>query len=305
MKSLLGIGECMIELSSMHDNFWQQNFAGDVFNTLWYAKALATEDISINFFTAIGDDHSSKEMLSFIESSGVSCSNIPRIKNGVPGLYRIHLDGAERSFSYWRDTSAAKQFMKEPELLWAQVAKADIVYLSGITMAILPDNDAEALLSGLRSALKPGAIVAFDPNIRPRLWENETRMKDVISRTAAISDLVLPSFEDEQVTFNDKTPMATAQRYQSLGVKQIVVKNAENDTLFVEGDRTKYFPIQQVEGVIDTTAAGDSFNGAYFAEYMDSGDISKSITRAQRCAGTVICNKGALIPFETVQQVFN
>ncbi len=301
MKSLLGIGECMLELSSMHDNLWQQNFAGDVFNTLWYAKALTAEDISINFFTAIGDDQSSSEMISFIESSGVSCSNIPRIKNGVPGLYRIHLDGAERSFSYWRDTSAAKQFMKEPELLWAQVAKADIVYLSGITMAILPDEDAETLLTGLRSALKPGAIVAFDPNIRPRLWANEARMKDVITRTAAISGLVLPSFEDEQVTFNDKTPMETAQRYQALGVKQIVVKNAENDTLFVEGDRTEYFPVKQVEGVIDTTAAGDSFNGAYFAEYMNSGDISKSITLAQKCAATVICNKGALIPFETVQ----
>ena len=302
MKSLLGIGECMLELSSVQDNLWQQNFAGDVFNTLWYAKALASDDISINFFTAIGDDHSSNEMISFIESSGVSCSDIPRIKNGVPGLYRIHLDGAERSFSYWRDTSAAKQFMKQPELLWAKVAEADIVYLSGITMAILPDDDAEALIAGLRSALKPNAIVAFDPNIRPRLWASEERMRDVITRTAAISDLVLPSFEDEQVTFNDKTPMATAQRYQSLGVKQIVVKNGENETLFVEGDRTEYFPVKDVEGVSDTTAAGDSFNGAYFAEYMSSGDIEKSITLAQKCAAIVICKKGALISFETIRE---
>lgn len=302
MKSLLGIGECMLELSSMHDNLWQQNFAGDVFNTLWYAKALAPKDISINFYTAIGDDQSSEEMISFIQSSGVSCTNIPRIKNGVPGLYRIHLDGAERSFSYWRDTSAAKQFMKQPELLWAQVAEADIVYLSGITMAILPDEDAEVLITGLRSALKPNAIIAFDPNIRPRLWASKERMKDIITRTAAISDLVLPSFEDEQVTFDDKTPMETAQRYRALGVKQIVVKNAENETLFVEGDKAEYFPVKKIEGITDTTAAGDSFNGAYFAEYMSSGDIAKSITLAQKCAAIVICKKGALIPFETIRE---
>ncbi len=133
-------------------------------------------------------------------------------------------------------------------------------------------------------------------------FQNEmARMKDVITRTAAISGLVLPSFEDEQVTFNDKTPMETAQRYQALGVKQIVVKNAESDTLFVEGERIEYFPVKHADGVIDTTAAGDSFNGAYFAEYMNSGDISKSITLAQKCAATVICEKGALIPFETVQ----
>ena len=301
MKSLLGIGECMIELSSINDNLWQQSFAGDVFNTLWYAKALAKEDTSINFFTAIGDDQSSKNMLSFIESSGISCTNIPEIPDAAPGLYKIHLNGAERSFSYWRDASAARQFMQKPELLWSQASTADIIYLSGITMAILPDDDAETLIAGLRSALKPGSIIAFDPNIRPRLWANKERMKDVISRTAAISDLILPSFEDEQNTFGDKTPIATAQRYQSLGARQMVVKNAAGDTLFFEDDHAEYFPVQYIADVIDTTAAGDSFNGAYFAEYMQSGDISKSIELAQQCSGTVICNKGALIPFETIQ----
>ena len=304
MTSLLGIGECMLELSSVQDNLWQQNFAGDVFNTLWYAKALATNDKSINFFTAVGDDHSSNEMVSFIENSGVSCSNIPKITNGVPGLYRIHLEGAERSFSYWRDTSAAKQFMQKPELLWEQVARADIVYLSGITMAILPESSAEVLLDGLRSALKPGAIVAFDPNIRPRLWANETRMKNIITRSAAIADLVLPSFEDEQTTFDDKTPLDTANRYHTLGVKQVIVKNAMDDTLFSEDESSEFYPVAKVEGIIDTTAAGDSFNGAYFAEYMESGDIAKSISLAQKCAGIVICKKGALIPFETVQSIY-
>jgi 2-dehydro-3-deoxygluconokinase len=301
MKSLLGIGECMIELSSMHDNLWQQSFAGDVFNTLWYAKALMAEDTAINFYSAVGDDQSSQDMVTFIENVGISCANMPRIEKGVPGLYRIHLDGAERSFSYWRDTSAAKQFMQKPELLWKQVAQADVVYLSGITVAILPDEDVEVFISGLRDALKPGAIVAFDPNIRPRLWANEDRMKDVITRTAAISDLVLPSFEDEQTTFGDKTPMATVQRYQALGVKQVLVKNGEEDTLFAEGDKAEYFPVKPVEGVLDTTAAGDSFNGAFFAEYMVSGDVPKAISLAQRCAGTVICTKGALVPFETVK----
>ena len=303
MKSLLGIGECMLELSSVQNNLWQQNFAGDVFNTLWYAKALSSNDKSIRFFTAIGDDHSSNEMLSFIKSSGVSCTRVPRIKHGVPGLYRIHLEGAERSFSYWRDTSAAKQFMKDPELLWAQVANADIVYLSGITMAILPEAAAEVFLSGLRAALKQGAIVAFDPNIRARLWVSIERTKDIISRTAAISDLILPSFEDEQITFGDKTPMDTAKRYQSLGVKQIIVKNADSEILFVEGDNREIYPVTKVEDVIDTTAAGDSFNGAYLAEYMDSGDIPKSIALAQKCAATVICQRGALIPFETIQAI--
>ena len=160
----LTIGECMVEMAPTQAAMeYRMGFAGDVFNTLWYAKALSAEDTTVNFFTAVGDDQSSNDMVTFIKEAGVACDNIPEIAKGVPGLYRIHLDGAERSFSYWRDTSAAKQMMKEPERLWAQVAEADVVYLSGITMAILPDFDAETLISGLRNHLKLGAIIAFDP----------------------------------------------------------------------------------------------------------------------------------------------
>lgn len=301
MKSLLGIGECMIELSSAGEQLLKQGFAGDVFNTLWYARALMNEDSKAAFFSAVGDDENSKELLSFVESAGISCAHIPRIKGGVPGLYKIHLNGAERSFSYWRDSSAARQMMQDPQQLWNAVAQADVVYLSGITMAILPDDAAEILINGLRDSLNADAIVVFDPNIRPRLWANEARMKDIITRTAAISDVVMPSYEDEQVTFGDETPMATAQRYQALGVSQVVVKNGEEDTLFAENEMYRYFPVAKVSGVVDTTAAGDSFNGAYLAEFMASGDIDESIAVAQRCAATVVCNKGALVPFELVQ----
>ena len=305
MKSLLGIGECMIELSSEGDQLWRQGFAGDVFNTLWYARALMETDSQAAFFTAVGDDQNSTELLAFIENAGISCEHIPHIKGRVPGLYKIHLKGAERSFSYWRDSSAAKQMLQDPAVLWAAVAEADVVYLSGITMAILPDEAAETLINGLRGALKPAAKVVFDPNIRPRLWAGEERMKDVLSRTAAISDIVMPSFEDEQTTFGDATPQTTAQRYLSLGVSQVIVKNGADETLFVEGDEMQHFPVPETSGVIDTTAAGDSFNGAYLAEFMTSGDITKSIAVAQRCAATVVCNKGALVPFELVQNPIN
>ncbi len=305
MKSLLGIGECMIELSSEGEQLWRQGFAGDVFNTLWYARALLGVDSQTAFFSAVGDDQSSAELLAFIENAGISCEHIPHVKGGVPGLYKIHLEGAERSFSYWRDSSAAKQMLQDPDVLWAAVAEADVVYLSGITMAILPDEAAEILTNGLRGALKPGAKVVFDPNIRPRLWAGEERMKDVLTRTAAISDIVMPSFEDEETTFGDATPLATAQRYQALGVSQVVVKNGADETVFVEGDEVRHFPVPQTSGVVDTTAAGDSFNGAYLAEFMTSGDIEKAIAVAQQCAATVVCNKGALVAFELVQNSLN
>jgi len=43
------------------------------------------------------------------------------------------------------------------------------IYFSGITLAILPDDDVEALIDRLNSARSEGKTVAFDSNIRPAL----------------------------------------------------------------------------------------------------------------------------------------
>ena len=58
MTSLLGIGECMIELSSAGDDLWRQRFSGDVFNALWYARAHSADDADVAFHTAVGTDQS-------------------------------------------------------------------------------------------------------------------------------------------------------------------------------------------------------------------------------------------------------
>lgn len=300
MASILGIGECMIELSSAGENLWRQGFAGDVFNTLWYTRALSPTSNQVAFYTALGTDPTSDDMVAFFDAAGVSCADIPRIAGRVPGLYSIHLNGAERSFTYWRDTSAARLMLQMPDLLWNKSADADLVYMSGITLAILPDEDVQVLISGLRAHMKPGAKLAFDPNIRPHLWDNADRMKRVISAAAGISDIVLPSLEDEAETFGDASPKETAARYQSLGAGQVIVKNAQNPTLVQDGTTSLEFPVSFASGVVDTTAAGDSFNGGYFAALMAGHDLPTSIALAQTCAARVVCTKGALMPHDAL-----
>ena len=71
------------------------------------------------------------------------------------GLYLIELEGAERSFHYWRSTSAARHLADDPGGLGAGLAGAGMVHLSGITLAILPPADAVALTGLMR--MKPKA----------------------------------------------------------------------------------------------------------------------------------------------------
>ncbi len=301
MTSILGIGECMVELSSAGPELWQQGFSGDVFNALWYARAIMPDDCSIAFHTAVGTDPLSDQLIDFAKNAGINCDNTPRFADRRPGLYSIHLNEGERSFTYWRDTSAARSMMNEAQTLWDKVKDADIVYFSGITLAILPEEDCQQLLENLKPRKKPTASIVFDPNIRPHLWQDKERMRAVISQAAALSDIVLPSFDDEINTFGDADPAVTARRYEALGARHVVVKNGPENTVHLQDGHFTEFPVAAIDKVIDTTAAGDSFNGAYLAALLSGHKTPEAISVAQKCAAQVIRSKGALVPFSELE----
>jgi len=65
MKSrLMAIGECMIEYAI--------GFAGDTFNTAWYAQQLAPDNLEISYLTVVGDDSASRKMANFVLASGIT-----------------------------------------------------------------------------------------------------------------------------------------------------------------------------------------------------------------------------------------
>lgn len=292
----LSIGECMVELSQAGDGLLRKGFAGDTLNTAWYARACLPQDWSVDYFTALGDDPLSQEMLSFIEGAGIGTQHISRIAGGTPGLYLINLKDGERTFSYWRSTSAARQLAADADHLRETIDAADIVYFSGITLAILATPIAvDTFLAELRRAKASGKQVVFDPNIRPRLWANREIMLETITNGARAATLVMPSFDDEAGNFGDTDVEATIARYRALGVANIVVKDgAKGATLDFGGERS-HAPAEQAVKVVDTTSAGDSFNGAFLSRFVTGSTPEEAATFAAKAAATVIGHHGALI----------
>jgi 2-dehydro-3-deoxygluconokinase len=210
----------------------------------------------------------------------------------------INLKNGERSFSYWRDNSAARSLAADPDRLREAVESAAVVYFSGITLAILPREDAETLLAEIRRAKAAGKLVVFDPNIRPRLWSSYDVMHTTISEGARSSVLVMPSFDDEAAHFGDDSIGATIHRYRTLGAAHVLVKNgAEGVTLNFAGEET-FVPAEKVKKVVDTTSAGDSFNGAFLARYLQAGDAPAAARFAARVAARVVSEHGALVARE-------
>ena len=290
----------MVELSSAGDEgHMRLSFAGDVLNTLWYAQlnfAQSAKNWNAGFLSAVGTDPMSDQMLSFLSDANIDTATVRRVADRRPGLYMIHLDGAERSFSYWRDSSAAKLLAADTDHLSQAIEQADALYFSGITLAILSKHDRGTMLACLKKATAAGKLVAFDPNIRPALWADETEMRDAITQAAGCANLVLPSFDDEANNFGDADPEATAKRYQAAGCNVVIVKNGAEGVLIADGSDRITLDTPPVKMPLDTTGAGDSFNGAFLADYVERMELVPAVRAAQACSAQVICHYGALMP---------
>ncbi len=294
----LSVGECMVEMAPAQvPGEYRMGFAGDTFNTAWHLRQLRA-DVQTGFFSRVGQDAVSQAMLDMMISAGIDTEHVGRSADRSVGLYLITLDDGERSFSYWRGTSAARQLADDPAALARALQAADIAYFSGITVAILDPAGRETLLAAMAFARDAGKIVAFDPNLRPGLWKDTGEMCAAITAAAAVSDMVLPSYDDEAVHFGDRDMAATADRYLEAGVRTVIVKNGSGPVLYVhEGERAEVVP-PKVDRIVDTTAAGDSFNAGFFASLDRPGTMADRIRFGARVAGQVIGQKGALVPVD-------
>jgi 2-dehydro-3-deoxygluconokinase len=293
----------MLELSAADADQWRMGFAGDTFNTLWTMRALLP-NARIDYITAFGDDPFSQRQIGFLRQNGIGTAASPKIENARPGLYAITLDGVERSFTYWRADSAARQLARDPVALAKSLSDLRLAYVSGITLAILDDDGRRTLLNCLRKARAAGTLIAFDPNYRPRLWQSREMAQNASSEALAIADIALPTFPDEQELYGDETPERTLDRLAQAGVREAVVKNGTEDALMLFDGRTTTVPALRIDDAVDTTGAGDAFNGGYLAARMSGLEGPEAAACGHRTAAAVVRVRGALAPFEVLRKAF-
>jgi 2-dehydro-3-deoxygluconokinase len=179
----------------------------------------------------------------------------------------------------------------EPEAL----AGFDLVYLSGITLAILPDPARAALAGALAACRARGGLVAFDGNYRPRLWPGHAAARESMAAFWALADIGLPSADDEAMLWGDADAAAVRARLVAAGVRRGAVKRGAEGPLPIgwEGPLPEFPPAARV---VDTTAAGDSFNGGYLAALLTGAEPPAYLRAGHDLAAKVIGYPGAIVP---------
>ncbi|ADU67459.1 sugar kinase [Pantoea sp. At-9b] len=307
-KKIAIIGECMIELSEKGENI-KRGFGGDTLNTAVYlARQSATEQLRVDYVTALGTDSFSDQMIAAWQQEQVQTGLIQRLDNKMPGLYFIETDEhGERTFWYWRSDAAARYWLDSPQsdAICQQLAHYDYLYLSGISLAILPAASREKLMALLSACRQNGGKVIFDNNYRPRLWADKTSAQQAYAAMLQHTDIAFLTLDDEHLLWGEQPLEAVLTRTRNAGVQEIVIKRGAESCLVSVGASPLYdVPAIKLakEKVIDTTAAGDSFSAGYLALRLQGAAPDAAAARGHLTASTVIQHRGAIIPLSAMPQ---
>ena len=294
---LLAIGEVMAEIRVGAEGGFVLGFAGDTYNTAIYAAREMQQAGSVGYVTRIGGEPLSTALLQQAVAEGLDTGHIAVDDNRNIGIYAVATDAhGERSFSYWRSQSAARRlFAVEAAALF--MPRAEITYLSGITLAILTQAARTRLFDLLAELRDTGATkIAFDSNFRPALWEDAATARTTMERMWELTDIALPSMDDEMAIMGADRESVVIDRFAGREWDGIAIKRGVRGPVspFIADADMPHFP--PARAVVDTTAAGDSFNAGYLAAFLNGAEEVSCMLAGHQLAARVVGAPGAIMP---------
>ncbi len=312
MSRIAAIGEVMVELAPypVADEKGREikvvSYAGDTFNTAVYMARLGAET---EYVTLLGDDVHSDRLLQLMADEAIGSSAIERLPGRAPGLYMItNTPDGEREFAYWRKEAPARQLFSSDAAAAAlarQLSDCDNLYLSGITLAIIPPEARQRLVAFLQAFRARGGRVIFDSNYRPRLWATRSEAQTAVMATMRQADIALLTLDDEQLLWDENSVETCEARYRNCQLAELVLKRGAEEVVVITAQGRQSVPVPPVKNVVDTTGAGDTFNAGYMAARLKGLSPVEAASEGIRCAGIIIRHRGGVIDRDLFLQEYN
>jgi len=299
MIDILAIGEVLVEFNQTGDGggrTYLQGFGGDTSNAL---IAAVRQGAKGSYFTRLGDDEFGRMCLGLWSDEGVDAGSVLIDPNAPTGIYFVRHGEDGHSFSYLRAGSAASR-MQPSDLPMQLIESAKFLHVSGISQAISA-SATDAVFHAIRIAGQAGVKVAYDPNLRLKLWPLD-RARAVILATIPLTDYFLPSLDDVRLVSALEGPASIVDWCHRQGAKTVVLKLGREGSLVSDGSRRTPIPAFPVDAV-DATGAGDCFDGSFLARLVAGADPVSAARWASAAAALTTTGYGAVAPLPTAVQV--
>ncbi|MEP6775122.1 MAG: sugar kinase [Chloroflexota bacterium] len=242
------------------------------------------------FISRVGDDPFGRRILNGLEEHGVDTVFVTIDPTNPTGVYfrEWRPDGARKVY-YYRAGSAACA-LTPADVPPEAFTGARIVHLTGITPALSP-GCAATVTRAIELAHLAGAQVSFDPNYRPRLWD-ESEARDALLPLISQIDILLMGHEDARAIFGTVEAEASMEQAASLGPKIVVLKQAERGACALFGGRFVQVQAHPVEKVVDPVGAGDAFDAGFLAGLLREYDLEAALNFGARLGAAAVGTLG-------------
>jgi len=300
---IVSLGEPMVEFCASSKGLlkdvklFERGWGGDTSNVVVAAARLGRR---CGYICRIGSDEFGKSFLKMWKREKIDTSHVVVEEGSFTAVYFISIvDSGKHDFTYYREGSAASHLTPgdvDPDY----VRRAKVFHSSGISQAISA-TCREAVFKASEIAKRFGVLFSYDPNIRLKLWPLDVA-REVVSYTLEIADIALPSIEDAEIITGRSSPEEAAQIILEKGPRIVALKLGAEGCLVKTEEETVKVPGFKVN-VVDTTGAGDAFDGAFLTAIIEGLDIEKAAEFANATAALKTLGKGAVTPLPTREKV--
>ncbi|GEL77738.1 sugar kinase [Tenuibacillus multivorans] len=289
MNDVITIGDAMIAFNPVStgpmkfvDSF-KRNIGGAELNV---AIGCARLGLKSGWISRLGNDEFGHYIRNFARGEGIDTTQVGLV-DGYPtslNFKEIMPDGSVRTF-YYREKSPTLT-MRPEDLDESFFKEAKILHITGIFPAIDPNNLA-ITRRAIELAKQHDVKIAFDPNIRLKLWSKE-QAREVLSSFLQDVDILLSGVDEMELILGISNPKDIIEACKDKGIDYIVLKNGDKGSIgYHDGETIEADPVKATK-VVDTVGAGDGFDAGFLYSYLQGWSLEKSLHFANTIGSMVV-----------------
>ena len=303
MFDVIALGELLVDFtgsgaSPQGNPVYEANPGGAPCNVLAMLKKLGR---SCAFVGKVGDDLFGRMLRDAAEAAGICMDHLVFDRETRTTLAFVKTFGnGDRDFSFYRNPGA-DMMLREEELPLDEIAQSRVFHFG--TLSMTHEGARRATVKAVEHARAGGAVISFDPNLRPPLWDSldeaRRQMEYGLSRCGVlkIADNELEFMTGEKDF--DKGAAILRGKFPNIRLFNVTA-GAQGSYSYYE-DKRVFVPACRRGGVIETTGAGDTFCACVLDFVLARGldgltreDLSTMLRFANTAAYLVTTRKGAL-----------
>lgn len=261
------------------------------------------------FIGKVGKDIFGLKLKSVLEEVGIDTSNLIVDEDARTTLAFVQtFEDGDRDFSFYRNPGA-DMLLTADEVNEELVKSAKLFHFG--TLSMTHEGVREATKKAIRLAKEAGAVVSFDPNLRPPLWKSLDDAKEQVAYGLTQCDVLKISDNEIQwFTGEGNFDKGIEKLRQEYDIPLILLSMGRDGSRAYYKDLRVEFPSFIQKETIETTGAGDTFGGCclhYVLEYgldgLNEERLKEMLTFANAAASIITTRKGALRVMPQVEEV--